>query len=198
MKSLFNAARGLLSDMASTIFFLILMAVTKNVVVAVVAGMLLGIAQMGWQLARKQKIDLMQAMSLFLVIASGAATLITRDPRFVMVKPSLIYLAVGVVMLRPGWLNRYLPPVAVGLVPDLANLFGFVWAGLMFVSAGVNLYAGLHMSPLAWAGFMSAWGIASKCVMFAVTYLTLRLVGRRRYFAKAATATREGEAALAA
>jgi intracellular septation protein A len=196
MKALFNAARELLSDLASTVFFLILMAVTKDVVVSVLAGMALGVAQMAWRLSRRQKIDLMQGMSLFLVIASGAATLLTHDPKFVMVKPSLIYLAVGVVMLRPGWLNRYLPPIAVGLVPDVAIVFGFVWAGLMFVSAGVNLYAGLHMSPIAWAGFMSTWGIASKLALFAITYLTLRTIGRRR-FARAA-AVRDGEAALAA
>jgi intracellular septation protein len=34
-------------------------------------------------------------MSLFLVLGSGAPTLITDDPRFVMVKPSVIYVIVG-------------------------------------------------------------------------------------------------------
>jgi intracellular septation protein A len=197
MKTLFNAAKELLSDMASTVAFLVLFAVTKSVVVSVVAGMALGVAQMGWQLARKQKIDLMQGMSLFLVVASGLATLLTHNPRFVMVKPSIIYLAVGVVMLRPGWLVRYLPVEAVSLMTDVATAFGFVWAGLMFVSAGVNLYAGLHLSPLAWAGFMSTYGIVSKFALFAVTYLTIRHIGRRRYAAQMTASAGAGEAVLA-
>ncbi len=52
----------------------------------------------------------MQWMSLFLVIASDEAALLTHDPRLVMVKPSLIYIAIGIVMLKPGWMNRYLLP----------------------------------------------------------------------------------------
>src|ERR1700761_9499541 len=116
MKALFDAAKALLYDMASTVLFLVLMLVTKNVVVSVVAGMALGVAQIGWQLARKEKIDLMQGMSIFLVIASGPATLLTKDARFVMIKPSVIYVIVGIVMLKPGWMVRYMPPVAVELL----------------------------------------------------------------------------------
>jgi intracellular septation protein A len=51
----------------------------------------------------------MELLSLFLVIAAGTATLLTNDPRFVLFKPSVIYVIVGVVMLKPGWMNRYLP-----------------------------------------------------------------------------------------
>ncbi len=44
-------------------------------------------------------------------------------------------------MLKPGWMTRYLPPEALEYVPDLGYAFGFVWAGLMFVSAVLNLGA---------------------------------------------------------
>src|SRR5450631_1628408 len=139
MKNLFEAGKLLLLDMASTFFFLVLFLLTHNIALAVALGMALGIAQIGWQFARHKPIDTMQWMSLFLVLGSGAATLITRDPRFVMVKPSVIYLIVGIVMLRRGWMNRYLPPAAIAIVSDVAYFFGFVWAGLMFVSAALNI-----------------------------------------------------------
>jgi intracellular septation protein len=183
MKTLLNSARTLLQDMASTILFLVMMVLTKNVVLSVIAGMALGAGQITWQLARRQKIDLMQAMSFFLVIASGLATLWTHDPRFVLIKPSAIYLIIGIVMLRPGWMLRYLPGDAIQVVPDVATVFGFVWAGLMFVSAGVNLYAGLHMTPLAWAKFMSIYGLASKGGLFLISYATMRHIGHRRWHA---------------
>ena len=35
----------------------------------------------------------------------------TSDPRFVMAKPSVIAVIVGVFMLKPGWLSRYLPEI---------------------------------------------------------------------------------------
>jgi intracellular septation protein len=111
---------------ASTFFFLILFLTPRNLPLSVILGMALGVAQIGWQFARKEPIDTMQWMSLFLVLGSGAATLITRDPRFVMVKPSLIYTVVGAVMLKTGWMNRYLPPLAMEVVPDIASMFGFV------------------------------------------------------------------------
>src|ERR1700675_5135529 len=116
MKNLFHAGKLLLFDMASTLFFLAVYLTTRNVTLSVVLGMALGIAQIGWQLARRKPIDTMQWMSLFLVLGAGTVTLLTHDPRFVMIKPSVIYVIVGVVMLRRGWMNRYLPPVAIALV----------------------------------------------------------------------------------
>lgn len=104
MKSLFEAGKLLLLDMASTFFFLVLFLLTHNVTLSVALGMALGIAQIGRQFARKLPIDTMQWMSLFLVLGSGAATLLTHDPRYVMVKPSVIYSIVGIVMLKPGWM----------------------------------------------------------------------------------------------
>src|SRR5271168_3247132 len=119
MKNLFASAKLLLLDMASTFLFLVVFLLTKNIPLAVALGMALGVAQIGWQFAQKQPIDVIQWMSLFVVVASGTATLITRDPRFVMLKPTLIYIVVGVVMLKPGWMNRYMPPIAVERVPDI-------------------------------------------------------------------------------
>ena len=88
----------------------------------------------------------MQWMSFFLVVCFGGITLITNDPRFVMIKPSLIYMVVGAVMLKPGWMNCYLPPVAIEVVADVARIFGFIWSGLMFFSAGLNVIVALKFS----------------------------------------------------
>ena len=144
MRDLFAAAKLLLLDLASTVFFLVVFLLTKNIPLSVVLGVALGIGQIAFEFVRKRPIDTMQWLSLFLVVGAGTATLITNDPRFVMVKPSLIYLVVGVVMLKPGWMNRYLPPVAKELVPDVAFIFGFVWSGLMFFSAALNLIVALE------------------------------------------------------
>jgi intracellular septation protein len=188
MKNLFEAGKLLLLDMASTFFFLVLFLLTGNVTLSVVLGMALGLAQIGWQFARNKPIDTMQWMSLFLVLGSGAATLITNDPRFVMIKPSVIYLIVGIVMLKPGWMNRYLPPVATELVPDIAFIFGFVWAGLMFVSAALNLVVALNFSVVTWSAFMSIYAIVSKALLFVIGYITMRTIGVRRHRARMATA----------
>jgi intracellular septation protein len=184
MRNLLEAGRMLLLDMAATLFFLVLYLLTHNVALSVVFGMALGVAQIGWQLARGKPIDTMQWMSLFLVLGAGTVTLITNDPRFLMIKPTVIYLIVGIVMLKRGWMNRYLPPIAIELVPDIAVIFGYAWSVLMFFSAALNLIVALNFSVVTWSATMSIWGIASKVLLFLIGYATMRIIGKRRHRAR--------------
>ena len=186
MKNLFQAARVLLLDLASTVLFLAVYLLSDNLFLAVGLGMVLGIAQIGWQLFKRKPIETLQWLSLVLILASGTATFFTHDPRFVMLKPSVIYCVVGVVMLKRGWMNRYLPPRAAP-VADVATTFGYAWAGMMFASAVLNIALALTLDPKSWAAAMSAWGIASKIGLFLVQYAVMTMIGRRR--AAAATAS---------
>lgn len=185
MRNLFQAARVLLMDLASTILFLVVYLATDNLYVAVGLGMALGVAQIGWQLARRQPIGSLQLLSVVLILASGTATFFTSDPTFVMLKPSVIYCIVGAVMLKRGWMNRYLPERAWP-VADIATIFGFVWAGLMFASAALNVGLALTLDAKTWAAVMSAWGLFSKIGLFLVQYGWMTAVGRRRAAAAAA------------
>ena len=54
---------------------------------AVALGVALGVVQIGWMKLRRQPIDTMQWLSIGLVVVSGIATMLTSDPRFVMLKP---------------------------------------------------------------------------------------------------------------
>ena len=180
MANLMHSARLLITDLASTILFLVVLLATQDLTLAVGLGVGLGIVQIAWMKLRRQPIDTMQWLSIGLVVVSGVATMLTNDARFVMVKPSVIYCIVGAYMLKPGWLNRYLPPIAVQVVPDIAWIFGFVWAGLMFASAALNIALALTLDPVSWSATMSIWGIASKLALFLIQYATMRTIGVRR------------------
>lgn len=180
MKNFLHAARLLLLDLASTLVFLLLFLLTHNTVLSVGLGIAFGVAQIGIQLVRGRRIDIMEWLSLFLVVAAGTATLLTHDPRFVLFKPSIIYAIVGCVMLKPGWLNRYLPEIARTVVPDVAVAVGYVWAGLMFVSAAVNGYIALTCDVSTWAVVMPIYGMVSKVVVFVGGYAAMRIIGRQR------------------
>jgi intracellular septation protein len=189
MTNLLKSAQLLVSDLASTILFLAVLLITKDLILAVALGVGLGIVQIGWLMARRKRIDTMQWLSIGLVVVSGVATMLTKDARFVMLKPTVIYCIVGAYMLRPGWMNRYLPPIAVAVVPDIAYVFGFVWAGLMFGSAALNIALALTLDPVTWSATMSIWGIASKLSLFLIQYGTMRTIGVRRGRAAASPRT---------
>lgn len=180
MKNLFQASKILLLDLASTLLFLAIYVLTGNLFLAVGLGMALGIAQIGWQLVHNQRVEALQWLSLVIIFASGAATFITDDPLFVMLKPSIIYVIVGMVMLKRGWMTRYLPPIAQSTVSDLAITFGYVWAGMMFFSAGLNIVLALALDVTSWAAVKSVWAIGSKVGLFGIQYAIMKSTGIRR------------------
>jgi intracellular septation protein len=77
-------------------------------------------------------------------------------------------------------MNRYLPPVAIAEMPDVVRIFGFIWSGLMFFSAGLNVIVVLDFSVVTWASFMSVYGIVSKLALFLIQYGTMRYLGFSR------------------
>jgi intracellular septation protein A len=180
VKNLVLAGRALLLDFASTLLFVALYALTGGVEISVVAGILLAFAQLGWSLLHRARPDALQWISLVLVLASGSATLAAHNAAFVMLKPSAIYLLVGGAMLQKGWMTRYMPPVVNEFMPDLVVAFGYVWAGLMFVSAALNLILAFELSLTGWGAVMSVWAIASKAMLFLAQYAVMKSIGRHR------------------
>ncbi len=180
MGDFFRAAKFLVLDLASTIFFLVLFLLTHNTVLSAALGSALGVVQIAVQLIRRRPVHIMEWLSLFLVVAAGAATIITDDPRFVLFKPSVIYAVVGVVMLKAGWLIRYLPTVAKEVASDVAVVVGYTWAAVMFVSATVNVLVAITSSVQTWAMVMPIFGIVSKVAIFVGGFLAIRLTTIRR------------------
>lgn len=180
MRSFFNAARLLLADLASSLLFVVLLSLTHNATLSTCLAIALGLLQIGIQFIRGKPIEAMEWLSLFLVVAAGAATLLTDDPRFVLFKPSVIYATIGVVMLKPGWMKRYLPAIARSVAPDVATYVGFAWAGLMFLSAALNAFVAIAFDLSTWAVIMPAFGIGSKVVLMLAGFAAIRLTVRRR------------------
>lgn len=181
-----HAGKWLAADMLSTLFFVALYAVTNNIYLATGLAIAAGVGQIAYLKARGASIDLMQWMSLGLVVVFGSATLLTHDPRFVMLKPTLIYAAIGAVMMRRGWMVRYMVPDAQAWSRDLMIGFGYVWAGLMFATGAANLALVAHGDLKLWTWFIGVFPVASKLVLFGLQYAITRAVVISRMKAAAA------------
>jgi intracellular septation protein A len=185
MKNLFYAARPIVTDMLSTILFAVLFGLTNNIYLSTGAAVALGIGQVGVEKLRGKPIPGMQWASLGLVTVLGGATLLTGDPRFVMIKPTIAYLTVGAAMLQRGWMDRYIPPVAKDYLPrGLIVGAGYVWSGLMFLTAALNLFFAFAMGHKAWLEFVGVFPLASKLGLFAIQYATFRFISLRNHRAR--------------
>jgi intracellular septation protein A len=192
MSNLLTAIRPLAWDFLSTILFATLVALHVNLPVATAVAVGAGVAQVLGIKALGRRIELLQWAGLGLTLLFGGLSLVTHDPRFVMAKPSIIYAAIAVVMLKRGWMLRYLPPVARGHGGDLMIGWGYAWSGLMALTAVLNLVVAVRFTR-EWPTFMAVWPLASKLALFAVQYGQVRHVVRGRIIAE-----RRAQAAQAA
>jgi intracellular septation protein len=188
MRNLLKPAAFLFLDLLSSLVFAVAFALTSNIYVAAAAGIALGVGQIIWMKARRQKTDALQWMSLGLVITFGGATLVTQNPLFIKVKPAVIYLVVGAFMCVPGWMDRYMPDIVLENAPDVPHVFGFLWAGLMFTTALVTIGVAFRYDDRIYASYLASAPLASKLLLFGLQYLTTRFLVRRRILAKRAAA----------
>ena len=156
------------SDFLSSIVFLIVYGVSGDVVLATAVGIAAAIAQVIYARVRGKPLGFMTWASLALVIVLGSATLLTKDPRFVMFKPSIAHFAIGAVMLKRGWMLRYMPPIVVENIPGLITKAGYAWAALMFALGLGNIAIAMTGDIKMWALYVSVIAFGAKIAAFAV------------------------------
>ena len=177
MKDVF---RRLGSDFLSTIVFLVIYLATDNVILATSVAIAGAVAQVIWARIKGQTLGYMTWASLGLVVVLGGATLLTHDPRFVLAKPAIGHFAIGLIMLKRGWLLRYLPPIVTENIPEYVTLAGYAWAGLMFVLTAGTVAVAMTGDMKLWTFYVTVVLIGAKIAAFATQYVAFRLlVGSR-------------------
>jgi intracellular septation protein len=192
MLNLLKAFRPIAGDFLSTIIFIAVLEITDNVVLSTSIGIATGIVQFLWLRYRGTKIELMQWASLVLVIVLGSATILTKDPRFMMVKPSIAGAAVASVMLKRGWQNRYIPQIVQeNLSPGLLIAWGYIWSALYFTLAAANLIVAFAVGRHAWEAFTAVVPTFAPIGLFLIQYASMRWMVIRTVRARAAAAPAE-------
>lgn len=151
MRGLAHTLRFFAADLAPMILFLAIFLVTANVFLATGVAIAVGLAQLAWCIVRKTPVGTLQWAALGLVVVFGGATLLTRDAHFIMIKPTAINLVLAAVMMRKGWMERYVPEAQRVAARPALNVFGYVWAGLMAFTAVLNLILVFTVDPAVWA-----------------------------------------------
>lgn len=175
MLNLLRAFRPIASDFLSTIIFIVAYDTTGSLTAGVAVGIGTAIVQTAWLKWRGRSIEVMQWASLALVLVLGSATLLTRNAHFIMVKPTIAAFAIAAVMLRPGWMARYLPPIVTENVsPRLPLVWGYVWSCAVFALGVGNLIVAFAFGPKTWAMYTAVVPISVQLSLFLLQYLMIR------------------------
>ncbi|MCP9625794.1 septation protein IspZ [Rhodopseudomonas palustris] len=190
MKAVFSK---LGNDFFSTIIFVVLYFSTGNVALATVVAVIGAVGQFAYARIKGFQLDVMAYASLAMVIVLGGATLLTNDPRFVLIKPSIGHIAVGAIMLRRDWMLRYVPPVVATTIPDYVRVSGYFWAILMIALGAGVIAAAMTGDIKTWTFYVMIIAPAVKVAAVATQYLVFRLAIRSRRRGEAAAAVSMAE-----
>jgi intracellular septation protein A len=170
------------TDFLSAIVFLALYLTTGNVVLATSVAIAGAVAQVIHSRVKGRPLGFMTYASLGLVIVLGSATLLTNDPRFVLAKPSIAHFAIGAIMLKRGWMLRYMPPLVADTIPEYVTVAGYAWAALMFALGAGTIAVAATGDLKLWALYVSVVLIGAKLTAFAAQYVAFRVLvtGRLR------------------
>jgi intracellular septation protein A len=175
----------LASDFLSTIVFLVIYLATDNVILATAVAIAGAISQVIYARIKGITLGYMTYASLALVIVLGTATILTRDPRFVLAKPAIGHFAIGAIMLKRGWMLRYMPPRVTDVIPEYVTAAGFAWAALMFALGAGTIAVAMTGDIKLWAFYVSVVAVGAKIAAFAVQYLIFRVIVTSRLRAAA-------------
>src|SRR5450432_2057065 len=164
------------ADFFSTILFLALYLISGNVLLATSVAIAGAVAQVIYARVKGQQLGFMTYASLALVIVLGSATLLTNDPRFVLAKPAIGHFAIGAIMLKRGWMLRYMPPIVSETIPEYVTFAGYAWAALCFLLGAGTIAVAMTGDMKLWTFYVTVVLIGAKVAAFAIQYVAFRLL----------------------
>src|SRR5690242_16615430 len=164
-------------DLLATIFFVTIFWLSGNIVLATMFGVAAGVARFAYIKIRKQPVGALQYLSVVLVVVTGITTIITKDPHFVMIKSSLISLAVAGVMLSTNWLAPYLPAIVTDNIDRKIIIWtSRGWGSLRSVLAVATAFVAPTFSTNVWVWNASSVPTSALVITFAAQYATSRVL----------------------
>lgn len=171
-----NAFLSLATDFLSALVFLGIYVASGSVVLATGLAVAVAVGQLLYAWSKGRHLGFMSYASLALVIVLGAVTLLTNDPRFMFAKPAIAHFSVGAIMLKRGWMSRYVPQIVNDTIPDYVTAAGYAWAVLMFALGLGTIAVAMTGDLKMWAIYISIVAGGAKIAAFAIQFVTFRLV----------------------
>jgi intracellular septation protein len=115
------------------------------------------VAQVGWLLLRRRKVDPMLWASFAVIVVFGGLTLYLRDKTFILWKPTVLYWLFGGVLAGSAFLGRNLVRAMLSqemqLPEPVWRRLNWSWVGFFAFMGCANLYVAFNYSEKIWATF---------------------------------------------
>lgn len=134
------------------------------VLLATLVVIIATLAQIGWMLATRRKVDTMLWVSLVLVTVLGGATVWFHNETFIKWKPSVLYWVMGTALwLSQAVFGKNLLQAVMGeqlqLPTGVWRNLNFMWIAFFAFMGLLNLYVAYSFSTDAWVNFKLFGGV---------------------------------------
>jgi intracellular septation protein len=142
------------------------------ILIATAVAIVASLAQVGWLLARKKKVEPMLWVSVGVIVVFGGATIWLNDESFIKWKPSILYLlfagalASGRIVWKRNFV-RTLLGAQIDLPEPIWDKLLWIWCGFFGLLAAVNLVVAYTFSTDTWVNF-KLFGLMGLTLAFVV------------------------------
>lgn len=161
----------ILSDLLAVILFFAAYSYTKDIIIATVVALVVGVLQAGFTWLKHKKLDTMQWVSLILIVVMGGATVILRNPVFIKWKPTLLFwigaaaLAVSHLMGKNGL--KALMGKEIRLSDGIWRNLTFMWIAYLVFMGLANIAVAYMFTEAQWVNY-KLFGSTALMVVFMI------------------------------
>ncbi len=142
------------------------------ILLATAVAIIATVAQIGWLLARRKKVDNMLWVSFVIIAVFGGATIYFHDEQFIKLKPTVLYWCFSAaLLLSPILFKKNLIKSMIGAQLDLPEpvwrKLNLAWGLFFLVMGALNLYIGANFPLAFWVNF-KLFGFLGLMLVFVI------------------------------
>ncbi len=173
--ALLGRAMILKTDFTSALLFLLVYLISGDIRVAAGGIVAVGLVQLRGVTLTGRRLAPKRWMRFASILVLSGASILTQNPRFIMMQSSVVHFTLSMLMLRRGGMMRYIDPIAGQKVPEsVAVAVGYAWAALLMALGLTNLIIVLYFDFATWAWFVLISAVGTKALRYAVSCTIVR------------------------
>lgn len=147
------------------------------ILMATGVAILATVAQIGYLLSRRRKVDAMLWLSLGIIVIFGGATIYFHSDIFIKWKPTVLYwifalgLALSPLIAKKNLIRAMMEKSM--MLPDLIwHRLNLTWAGFFALMGVLNLFVAFNFPTSVWVNF-KLFGVTALMIVFIVVQMML-------------------------